>query len=496
MARLLMVQGTASNVGKSIICAALCRWLREEGWRVAPFKAQNMALNAMVAPGGGEMSWAQVMQAEAAGAVPSVSMNPVLLKPVSDSACQVIVNGRAVGNMEAREYQGYKKAVFGEVIRALGVLSAEYDAVILEGAGSPAEINLRENDIVNMGLALPQGIPVMLVADIDRGGAFAAVAGTLELLATEERELVKGIIINKFRGQKERLQPGLAALAGICGKPVAGVLPYLEWLSLPPEDSLDLSPGGARGEGLDVAVVALPRIANFTDYHALATEEGVSLRYVDRAKNLGRPHLVILPGSKNTLSDLQFLRQSGLAAAVREAYAAGSFVVGVCGGYQMLGEHIHDADGSDGCGGKAEGLGLLPVATEFRPQKTTALVSGCTVAGGHQLEGYEIHLGRTRRLAGAPFALLRDERGATREDGTVSPDGRVLGTYLHGLFDCAPFRSAFLAAVRASFALPPAAGSGQSAREKREESYRLLAEAVRRHLDTKLLLSVLEGKIR
>jgi len=275
---------------------------------------------------------------------------------------------------------------------------------------------------------------------------------------------------------------------------VAGVLPYLEGLSLPPEDSLALNPGGVRGGGLEVAVIAPPRIANFTDFHTLDAEAGVSLRYIDRAENLGRPHLVILPGSKNTLSDLQFLRTSGLAAAVREAYCAGSFIVGICGGYQMLGSLISDAAGHDGCGGAAEGLALLPVETDFCREKTAVRVSGSTVAGGHALQGYEMHLGQTRRLAGAPFALLREENGRSKEDGTVSPDGRVLGTYLHGLFDCAPFRAAFLGTVRAAYGLPPAADSGLAAREKREHSYRLLAEAVREHLATNLLWAILEGK--
>lgn len=486
MGAVIMVQGTSSDTGKSILCAALCRWLSEEGYTVAPFKAQNMALNAMVVPGG-EIGWAQVMQAEAARVAPMVEMNPVLLKPVSDTDCQVIVGGKPVGDMSAARYQEYKREAFPAVLDALAKLRRQFDVVVIEGAGSPAEVNLRDHDIVNMRLAEAADAPVLLAADIDRGGVFAAVVGTLALLTDDERKRVHGVIINKFRGIKERLQPGLDQLTEITGKPIAGVVPFLEKLSLPAEDSLGLRAARSGPGELQVVVVTLPRIANFTDYHVLAEEEGVSLRFTDRPAEIGSPHVIILPGTKNTLADLVFLRESGLAEKITAAHRQGSYVVGVCGGYQMLGQRITDRSGSDGTGGDGQGLGLLSVETEFYPEKTTIRVTGKTVPDGEPLEGYEIHMGRTTRLAGHPFANLAAEDGVWRKDGAVSGDGRVIGTYLHGLFDSAQFRQGFLNRVRVAHGLPKRTGDGVSARQRREDSYRLLAQAVRDHLDLVLL---------
>lgn len=494
MAKLIMVQGTTSDAGKSILCAALCRFFRDRGMSVAPFKAQNMALNAVPVSGGGEIGWAQYMQAEAAGAVPTVEMNPVLLKPVSDTVSQVVVNGRTAGNWSATEYQEYKKELRPLVLAALDALRRKHDVVVVEGAGSPAEVNLRDFDIVNMGLALSVQAPVLLVADIDRGGAFASVVGTLALLTEEEKALIRGIVFNKFRGQKERLLPGLKKLETLCGKPTAGVLPYLDELSLPPEDSLWLRDTPAGGSGTDVAVIVLPRMANFTDYHVLAGEPGVKLRYVKRPGELGMPHLVIVPGTKNTLEDLSYLYRSGLAKAILEAYRAGAFVLGVCGGYQVLGQEVADATGCDGQGGKMKGLGLLNTVTEFSREKTTTWVRGFTVEDNLEIGGYKIHMGRTRRLGGRPFATLCEEQGREYEDGAVSDDGRVMGTYVHGLFDGAVFRRTFLNRVRAAFGLPEVSGDEKSGRQRREESYRLLARAVEEHLDTGLLHEILEGK--
>ncbi|MBS4030765.1 MAG: cobyric acid synthase [Clostridiales bacterium] len=491
MGAVIMVQGTSSDTGKSILCAALCRWLSEEGYTVAPFKAQNMALNAMVVPGG-EIGWAQVMQAEAARVAPMVEMNPVLLKPVSDTDCQVIVSGKPVGDMSAAHYQEYKQEAFPAVLKALTKLRRQFDVVVIEGAGSPAEVNLRDHDIVNMRLAAAADAPVLLAADIDRGGVFAAVVGTLALLTDDERNRVQGVIINKFRGIKERLQPGLDQLTEITGKPIVGVVPFLEKLSLPAEDSLGLRGAGNGAGELQVVVITLPRIANFTDYHVLAEEEGVSLRFTDRPGEIGSPHLIILPGTKNTLADLAFLRDSGLAETILAAQQHGSYVVGVCGGYQMLGERITDPSGSDGTGGDGQGLGLLPVETEFYPEKTTIRVTGKTVFEGESLEGYEIHMGRTIRLAGEPFASLAAEDGVWRPDGAVSGDGRVIGTYLHGLFDSAQFRQGFLNRVRVAHGLPERTGDGVSARQRRESSYRLLAQAVRDHLDLELLHTLIQ----
>lgn len=483
MGAVIMVQGTSSDTGKSVLCAALCRWLSEEGYTVAPFKAQNMALNAMVVPGG-EIGWAQVMQAEAARVEPTVEMNPVLLKPISDTDCQVIISGKPVGNMSAVSYQEYKAEVFPVVLDALAKLRQKFDVVVIEGAGSPAEVNLRDHDIVNMRLAAAADAPVLLAADIDRGGVFAAVVGTLALLNDDERKRVHGVIINKFRGIKERLQPGLDQLTEMTGKPIVGVVPFLEKLSLPAEDSLGLRAARSRPGELYVVVITLPRIANFTDYHVLAEEEGVSLRFTDRPEDIGSPHVIILPGTKNTLADLVFLQESGLAEKILVAQRQGSYVVGVCGGYQMLGERITDHSGNDGAGGESLGLGLLPVETEFFPEKTTIRVTGKTAAHGEALEGYEIHMGRSIRLAGDSFASLATADGVWRPDGSVSGDGRVIGTYLHGLFDSAQFRQGFLNRVRVAHGLPKQSGDGVSARQRRESSYILLAQTVRDHLDT------------
>jgi len=489
----LMVQGTSSDVGKSVLCAALCRWLYKEGYRVAPFKSQNMALNAMVTAAGGEIGWAQVMQAEAACTVPLPEMNPVLLKPVSDTVCQVVVGGRAVGNMSARQYQQYKKEAFPVVLEALGKLRQQFDVVVIEGAGSPAEINLREHDIVNMRLAAAAGSPVLLVADIDRGGAFAFVAGTLALLEDDERARIQGVIINKFRGNIERLQPGLTALEKLTGKPVLGVLPYLNRLSLPAEDSLGLNQAASGDGDLEVAVINLPRISNFTDYHALSAE-GARLRYVREASELGKPHLIILPGTKNTLADLAYLHGSGLAEKIETAYRAGSCVLGVCGGYQMMGLTIRDSLGYDGCGGSVPGLGLLAVETDFAQTKTTTRLTGETLAHGEALEGYEIHMGTTQRMNARPFARLRREDGTENLDGAVSEDGRLWGTYLHGLFDSPEFRSGFFHRLRLMFGLPLRQGDGLSARERREQSYVMLEQAIREHLDVALIRKLLEEK--
>jgi adenosylcobyric acid synthase len=490
-----MVQGTSSDAGKSILTAALCRYFREEGMSVAPFKAQNMALNAM-AVDGGEIGWAQVMQAEAAQAEPTVLMNPVLLKPISDISCQVVVGGRAVGDMTAKEYTAFKGSLFLEVLASLDTLRSRYDVVVMEGAGSPAEVNLREHDIVNMRLARAAGAPVLLVTDIDRGGMFAYVAGTMALLNEDERARVQGVVVNKFRGIKERLEPGLLSLTEIINKPVVGVIPYLDGLSLPAEDSLGLAKAKAPGAGLDVAVIRLPRIANFTDFHILDEEDGVSLRYVERPEELGRPQLIILPGTKNTLADLRWLRKSGLAGAITTVAKNGAFVAGICGGYQMLGSVVHDASHYDGEGGREEGLGLLPVETEFSPEKTTVQVRGTTVRHNEDVQGYEIHMGRTKRTGGEPFATLTNEDGQDYEDGTSVAEGRIFGTYLHGLFDCSSFRHGFLNRVREANGMKETQACGVSAREKREESYKLLASAVREHLDCKFLHDLINGQSR
>ena len=431
-AKCIMVQGTMSGAGKSLLCAALCRIFAQDGYRAAPFKSQNMALNSHVTRDGLEMGRAQAVQAQAAGAEPDVRMNPVLLKPSSDTGSQVIVLGEVRGHMSAAEDFRYKRQLFPEVLAAYDSLAAEHDVVVIEGAGSPAEINLRADDIVNMGLALRVGAPVLLAGDIDRGGVFAQLYGTVALLQPEERERIAGLVINKFRGDLEILRPGLSLLEEKTGKRVLGVVPYLK-VDVDDEDSL--APRLGREDvhkPLDAAVIRLPPLSNFTDFAPLEEHPQIGVRYVDDPRKLGSPDLVVLPGTKSTGGDLLWLRQNGLEAAILKLAAAGTPVLGVCGGYQMLGEAVHDRSGVEhGAGGSIRGMGLLPVETTFLPEKVRTRVRGETASGplaGAGLEGYEIHMGSTQ-VRGEPFCRLEDGR----EDGCVR--GSVWGTYLHGLFD-------------------------------------------------------------
>ena len=498
MARCIMVQGTCSNAGKSLICAALCRIFRQDGWRVAPFKAQNMALNSYITADGGEMGRAQVVQAEAAGIAPDVRMNPILLKPTSDVGSQVIVMGQARGNRTAREYWGDKKALFPAVKQAYDSLASEYDIIVIEGAGSPAEINLKKGDIVNMGLAKLVDAPVLLVGDIDRGGVFASLYGTVKLLEPDEQARIRAFIINKFRGDVEILRPGLAQLEELTDKPVAGVVPYGRF-DIDDEDSLsERLDGDARGAAVRIAVVRLPRLSNFTDFAALERAPGVGVYYADKPAQLEGADLVILPGTKATLSDLKWLRESGIEAQILKQHAAGTPVFGVCGGFQMLGRTVSDPENTEG-GGSMRGIGLLPVDTVFRPRKTTVQARGVVSAlsgvlaelSGAAVEGYEIHMGDTTRDAAAlPFSTL------TRADGTVVSDGcqaeNVYGTYLHGVFD-APGIALGLAqslAARKGISLDDAACDTAGYKER---EYDCLADAVRQALDMDLIYGILEG---
>lgn len=432
MAKRIMVQGTMSGAGKSLLCAALCRIFKEDGLRAAPFKSQNMALNSYVTLDGLEMGRAQVMQAQAAGLEPDVRMNPILLKPCSDTGSQIIVNGEVRGQMAAAEYFRYKTQLIPDILTAYHSLAETYDVIVIEGAGSPAEINLKQNDIVNMGLAKLVDAPVLLAGDIDRGGVFAQLYGTVTLLEPEERRRIRGLIINKFRGDEAILRPGLTMLEAKTGIPVLGVVPYLH-IDLDDEDSL--APSLAQTtvhKPLDVAVVRLPRISNFTDFAPLESHPLFGVRYVQRPDHLGAPDLLILPGTKSTMSDLLWLRQSGLEAAIQKLAAEHTPILGVCGGYQMLGRTLSDPTGAEGDRPQTlRGLGLLPVDTVFTAQKTRTRVQGVALPlpfAGAQLDGYEIHTGHTT-VRGAPFCRL--------QNGT--PDGcatdHVFGTYLHGLFD-------------------------------------------------------------
>ncbi|MBM3947257.1 MAG: cobyric acid synthase, partial [SAR202 cluster bacterium] len=459
-ARVIMVQGTASHVGKSVLVTALCRILRQDGFRVAPFKAQNMSNNSYVTPEGGEIGRAQAAQAEAAGVEPSVQMNPVLLKPEADSRSQVVLLGKPLVTASAREYYGMKTRLWEVVTRSLDSLRSRYDVVVVEGAGSPAEVNLRENDIVNMRVARHANAPVLLVADIDRGGVFASLIGTMDLLEPEERALVRGLVVNKFRGDPSLFTSGVAFLERRTGVPVAGVLPYYREIRIPEEDSVALEQRPApRPAVLDVAVVRLPRISNFDDVDPLAREPAVSLRYVESADELGSPDLVIIPGSKSTVADLDWLRRTGVAEGIEALARRGTAVIGICGGYQMLGRRILDPSGAESPVGESDGLGLLRVTTTFAVTKQThrvrasvlppsmGLLSGVDTPDACEVMGYEIHMGHTAREEDErPAFRLLERSGAPSEelDGAVSESGWVLGCYIHGLFHNGPLRGALV----------------------------------------------------
>jgi adenosylcobyric acid synthase len=439
--RVLMVQGTASSVGKSLLVAGLCRLLLQEGYRVVPFKAQNMSNNAAVVPGGGEIGRAQALQAMAARVLPRVEMNPVLLKPEGNRRSQVVVLGTAHGTMSAPDYHVAKQDLWPIVAEALDTLRAEFDVVVAEGAGSPAEINLKDRDIANMRVARYASAPVLIVGDIDRGGVFAHLFGTFYLLEPEERALVRGFVINKLRGDPSLLAPGPQQIESLTGVPVVGVVPWLGDLGLPEEDSAVLdrrSDGGGPYAGVDVAIVRLPRIANFDDFDPLEREAHVRVRYVESPARLGTPDLVILPGTKATRDDLAWLQAKGWPAALQRARDDGAFIVGICGGFQMLGAEIEDPLGVEGASGRSHGLRWLDVSTRFQPRKVTRVSAAHVTASAGvlegcdrlELEGYEIHAGISA-VSGEQVAIrLADGEPV----GALSPDGRVLGCYLHGLF--------------------------------------------------------------
>ena len=475
-----MIQGTASNAGKSLLAAGLCRIFKQDGYRTAPFKSQNMALNSFITREGLEMGRAQVMQAEAAGIEPDVRMNPILLKPTGDMASQVIVNGEVRGNYAAKDYFRDKTALIPEVKKAYESLAAEYDIIVIEGAGSPAEINLKRDDIVNMGMAKLAKAPVLLVGDIDRGGVFASLAGTMLLLDPDEKALVKGTVINKFRGDLSILEPGLRTLEELTGVPVLGVVPYLS-LDVDDEDSLtDRFSRRQEKAAVDIAVIRLPRISNFTDFNPLEYLDGVSLRYVGSVAELGEPDLIILPGTKNTMGDLRFLRESGLEAKILRHAATGKPVIGICGGYQMLGETLSDPDCVE-YGGEMAGLGLLPVSTVFAGKKTRTRVNGTIpplggiFAGlsGQPYEGYEIHM------------------GITGADGIVTGRGNVYGTYLHGFFDREEVTKAVAGALFRQKGLDPDAVRAFDIAAYKEEQYDKLAAAVRSALDMEAVYRII-----
>ncbi|MEA5125760.1 cobyric acid synthase [Xanthomonas floridensis] len=477
-ARVLMVQGCTSDAGKSTLVAALCRWLHRQGVAVAPFKPQNMALNSAVTIDGGEIGRAQAVQAQACGLEPHTDFNPVLLKPNSDTGAQVIVHGRAVATLDAVDYHAYKSTAFSAVLASHARLVERFEAVLVEGAGSPAEINLRANDIANMGYAEAVDCPVLLIADIDRGGVFAHLVGTLALLSDSERARVAGFVINRFRGDLALLQPGLDWLERETGKPVLGVLPYLHGLQLEAEDALPRHAVHKPDAPLRVVVPVLPRISNHTDVDALLAHPQVDVHLVGPGQLPPPCDLIVLPGSKSTRRDLQWLRTHGWDSAIARHLRYGGKLLGICGGLQMLGEQIHDPDGIEGPPGSSAGLGWLALDTQLHPHKQLRRVQGHLLLGNVRAHGYEIHCGIS---TGAALArpLLRLDDG--RSDGAMSEDGQVLGTYLHGIFDHPQALHALLAWAGLAQALPVDLAA------LREATLERLADAVQTHLDTAAL---------
>lgn len=505
MAKAIMIQGTMSNAGKSLLAAGLCRIFHQDGYKVAPFKSQNMALNSFITRDGFEMGRAQVMQAEAAGVEPDVRMNPILLKPTNDTGSQVIVNGEVLGNMGARDYFAYKTKLIPDVKKAYNSLAEEYDIIVIEGAGSPAEINLKQEDIVNMGMAKMAKAPVLLVGDIDRGGVFAQLIGTVMLLEPDEQDMVKGLIINKFRGDKTILDPGVKMLEERSGKEVVGVAPYLN-IEVEDEDSLtERFDGKQEVELIDLAVIRLPRISNFTDFNPFERMPGVSLRYVSHVGELKNPDMILLPGTKNTMEDLLWMRQNGLEAAIKKQAAGGTIVFGVCGGYQMLGETLSDPLGVE-AGGSIQGMQLLPMDTVFAGDKTRTRVDGTfgEVKGalaslsGTNLTGYEIHMGvSTLKENAENLTSLKDS--VEEHAGEIKLDGaqykNVYGSYVHSIFDKEQVAERIIEAIGKIKGIDTTDMTGVDYQTFKETQYDILAAELRKHLDMKKIYEILEAGI-
>lgn len=498
MAKAIMVQGTMSNSGKSFLTAGLCRVFWQDGYRVAPFKSQNMALNSYITADGLEIGRAQAMQAEACNLAPTVDMNPILLKPTSQVGSQVIVNGEVRGNMRAMDYYQNKEQLIPDVMAAYERLSKEYDIIVIEGAGSPAEINLREHDIVNMGMAKMAKAPVLLVGDIDRGGVFAALYGTVKLLEEDEQQMIKGLIVNKFRGDVEILKPGLAMIEEKTKIPVVGVVP-MEKLDLDDEDSLsERLLQTEQGAGVDVAVIHLPHISNFTDFSVFERMEGVSLRYVQKPGMLREPDLILLPGTKNTMDDLIWMRESGMEALILRQVEKGTPLVGICGGFQMMGERMEDPYQVEH-GGALRGMGLLDMKTVFSEAKTRTQIRGTVVEGaglwadfvGQEVTGYEIHMGTSENLGGCR-ELIHLSDG--RVDALSNTDGNVLGSYLHGIFDTPGFAEMMIRKLMAKKGME--FGNYRFDLEAHKEAeYNKLADLVRRSFDMEQIYKILEAGV-
>ena len=503
MAKVIMIQGTMSNAGKSLVTAGLCRVFKQDGYKVAPFKSQNMALNSFITKEGLEMGRAQVMQAEACGIEPSVNMNPILLKPTNDVGSQVIVNGEVLGNMSARDYYKKKTELIPHIMEAYNNLAKEYDIIVMEGAGSPAEINLKENDIVNMGMAKLVNSPVLLVGDIDRGGVFASIAGTLMLLEEDERKMIKGTIINKFRGDVNILKPGLDMIEEITKTPVVGVVPYME-LDIDDEDSLsERFNNKGTVDLIDIAVIRLPRISNFTDFNTFEYIPGVSLRYVKSVRELKDPDMIILPGTKNTMEDLKWLRETGLETQILKQAAKGKVIFGICGGYQMLGMELSDPFNVES-GGTMAGMGLLPTKTVFEKEKVRTRVSGNfnEVSGilaelsYVEFEGYEIHMGQTTYDFNEEELTTIDNvngEDIIKNDGLYKDN--VYGSYIHGIFDKEEVSKAIVESLCIHKGIDYSSISTVDIEKYKEDQYDKLAEGIRNSLDMKAIYKILESGI-
>ncbi len=487
MAKVIMVQGTMSNAGKTFLCAGLCRIFKQDGFSVAPFKSQNMALNSFITADGLEMGRAQVMQAEAAGIEPDVSMNPILLKPTTDMGSQVIVNGKVLGNMQAKDYFSYKMQLVPEIKKAFQKLSDQYDIIVIEGAGSPAEINLKQDDIVNMGMAKMADAKVLLVGDIDRGGVFAQLYGTVALLEEEERKRIKGLVINKFRGDVSILEPGLKMIEDKCGIPMAGVIPY-QRIDLDDEDSLSERLLQREIGLIDIVVINFPRIANFTDFNALSTLEGTTVRYIEKVKDLGNPDMILLPGSKSTIQDLLWMRQNGLEAAVRKLAAMGTLIFGICGGFQMLGQYLTDEEEIEGKK-TADGMGLLQIKTRIQSEKIRTRISGVfsDISGAYEklsngaYEGYEIHMGITTQSDKTEHLLY-------------AYCDNVFGTYIHGIFDSISIRQAIYHLIAERKGIKETDKPFVPMKEYKEKQYDLLADNLRQYMNMKMVYSIMGMK--
>ncbi len=506
-ANAVMIQGCASSVGKSLLTAALCRIIKQDGFSVAPFKSQNMALNSYITLNGDEMGRAQVVQAEAAGIEPDVLMNPILLKPTSDKKSQIILNGRVYANMDFREYHRLKPELKATVKAAYDALSQRYAYIVLEGAGSPAEVNLSDGDIVNMGMADIADAPVILVGDIDKGGVFAFIAGTLQLLEPQHRDRVKGIIINKFRGDVEILTPGLKKLETITGVPVLGVVPYLE-VDIEDEDSVSERFNRVAGSGeIEVVVIKLPHLSNYTDFQVFSLERTIRTRYAERLSEIGNPDLIVLPGTKNTIEDLMYLKTTGIDAYIVRHARAGKAVIGVCGGYQMLANALHDPYHTESQIADMAGLGLLDMDVTFEKEKTTTRVQAQVCGDSNGLlndmsgtitEGYEIHMGKNKFGDGAkPCISITRSNGkeVNLQDGASNKKGNVFGTYIHGIFDNTGFLRGIINNIRKAKGMDTDNSEPITFTQYKQGEYNRLADVVRHSLDMDKIYRIMRREI-